>query len=437
MMIPLIPLCFYPVKNHIRSRLSVLIPKIILSFFGVITFFAFYSCIFSYLNSFYVILLSGVFFFWLYHREILLPFLQKLFIFFTVCLVGTFSLLFATTVDYTLHPASHYQNFSVEALISQVLFLLFMNLVLYVPFTRYLSWLVDSFQVKRVWMIICFFPLLSMPALYTMVPHNYRLMQIGRIREIYLIISAFLLFHSLLVYFLFYNIAYTYVQKQETEYHNQLLSIQGNQYQQLLRTVQENSRIRHDFRHQLIVISELLNQKEYDKLKEYLQEYVDNTQSEFRLYSYSAAINALLSYYKSVCQNRSIQTDFSLGLPDKLPVSDQDFCVMLGNLLENAIYGCQGSENPYIHLKIHQTSPNILAVRITNPYQGNLKKSDEQYLSSRHSGPGQGLDSINVIVEKYEGVMEIQTEQQIFTVKILLQIPVKDIQTGTDMEGIL
>ena len=129
------------------------------------------------------------------------------------------------------------------------------------------------------------------------------------------------------------------------------------------------------------MISELVGQKEYEKLKEYVGRYIDEEQAEMKLYSYSAALNALISYYESICLRRGIETDFAVSLPKKQQVSDQDFCVMLGNLLENAMDGVRDMEEPYIRLKIWQTASNMVAVKVENPYQGEIKKEGRHYRS--------------------------------------------------------
>ena len=167
-----------------------------------------------------------------------------------------------------------------------------------------------------------------------------------------------------------------------------------------------------------------MGQKEYDRLEEYVGRYMDDVQTEVKLYSYSAALNALISYYESICDRRGIRTEFTVTLSKKLWVSDQDFCVLLGNLLENAIDGTRNVQEAYITLKIWQmASSNLLAVKITNPFQGELKREGRHYRSSKREGFGQGLESVEMIVRKYEGMMEVLTDRQVFTVKILLQIP--------------
>ncbi len=431
-LLPMIPLCFYPVQDFIRSSLPVLLAKIVASLAGFVTFFALLSYFLHFFSMDLINVCAAVYFFYLYAKEIRLPLAKTSFVFLTVCLLSVFSFLFGIVIDYTLHPTSNYLDYSKEAIAAQFAFLVIANGVFYIPLTRYLGWIVSNYHVGQVWRSMCLFPLIFVPLLSSLFPHEYRRMYRGRFSQLYLVTLLCLACFILLIYFLFYKITYTYVRQQKIEHSNRILSLQGSQYQQLLRSVHENNRIRHDLRQQLIVISELLKQKEYAKLEEYVQTYVDSTETKIRLYSYSAAVNALISYYESLCRDKGIQTDLSVYLPEGIPISDQDLCILLGNLLENAIYGCQDTEGPYIHLKIRQTSPNILAIKIENPYKGKIQKVNGRYLSTKHDRPGQGLESVQFIAENHRGIMEIHTDKQIFTVKVLLQISVKEKKSSDD-----
>lgn len=337
-------------------------------------------------------------------------------------MISGFSRIITTLFEIVLHPENTIYDISIEGFLFQLTFLILMDFILYLPFTRYLGWLVSHFHSNTIWNCVCPFPFLCVVVTYILIPHNYSWMYIGRARFMYVSVISCLIILILLLYTLYYQFVHTFIEKQKLEHSNEILSIQGAQYQQLLRSVQENSRIRHDFRHQIVVISEFLNQKDYDQLEDYVSSYIQSTETELKIYSYSPALNAILSYYESLCRDKKIKTDFSLWLPAKLPVSDQDLCVMLGNLLENAVYGCENMKDPYIQLKIVQTSSNMLAVKIHNPYAGTIKNIDGAYLSSRHSGAGQGLESVHIIAEKYHGCMEITSDHSIFTVKVLLQL---------------
>lgn len=431
LIIPVIFLCLFPVRDYLKSRTSAFIFKTVLLYLVFVCISIVISCLFSGLPMKFVIsICAGLYFFISYQKEIELPVHKLLFIYLTAFMVSSFSRIFGSLIDIALHPENTYLDISLEGFLFQLLFLAAADVILYIPFTRYLGWLVAHFHSGPVWNCVCLFPALCIFITYVLIPHNYSWMYIGRALQMYLAVILCLIILILILYALFYLFVHAYIEKQRLEHSNEILSIQGIQYQQLLLSVQENSRIRHDFRQQLVVISELLGHKEYDRLADYVSSYIQSISGEIRVYSYLPALNAILSYYESLCHDRHIRTDFTLALPDSLSVTEQDLCVMLGNLLENAVYGCEGVKDPFIRLKIMQTSPHVLAVKISNPCSGSLKNTDGEYLSSRHSGFGQGLKSVHVIAEKYQGCADIQSDSQLFTVKVLLQLPPPLINRG-------
>lgn len=225
----------------------------------------------------------------------------------------------------------------------------------------------------------------------------------------------------IIIYVLLYRIIHNYVENQQILHENHILSIQANQYQQLLSYVQETRRIRHDFKHHMVVISELLHQKEYQKMEEYIHSSVNMLSSEITQYSYSSAINALLSHYETLCHDFQIHTDFKISLPDKLPISEIDLCVLLGNLLENAFDACQKVNDPKISLKIAETSLSTIALKITNPYNNEIIEKNNDFVSTKHKGPALGIQSIKIISKKYNGFVDISYKNHIFSVKVLLK----------------
>ena len=93
-------------------------------------------------------------------------------------------------------------------------------------------------------------------------------------------------------------------------------------------------------------------------------------------------------------------------------------------LLENAIDGCRHlqEEQRHITLTVLQSAEHILVLQIRNPYEGTLLIQKGKLLSSKHEGEGQGLKSVQMIAEKYNGVLRLQHEKQMFNVKVLLNL---------------
>lgn len=64
-----------------------------------------------------------------------------------------------------------------------------------------------------------------------------------------------------------------------------------------------------------------------------------------------------------------------------------------------------------------------LLIKVRNPYTGDIKKDRTgNYISEKkdRENHGIGLKSVRKVVEKYEGVMEIHTEDQIFEICVII-----------------
>ena len=58
---------------------------------------------------------------------------------------------------------------------------------------------------------------------------------------------------------------------------------------------------------------------------------------------------------------------------------------------------------------------------MTNPYRGNLRRSGENYLSTRRNGSGIGLSSIRSIAEQYGGVANFSDQDGEFFSDVMLR----------------
>ena len=169
----------------------------------------------------------------------------------------------------------------------------------------------------------------------------------------------------------------------------------------------------------------MLNQGDYEELKEYLSQYESSISLQTKIYCREPAVNAILSHYDFLCEQDKIKTKFAVDFPTLTPISPVDFCIVLGNLLENAYLECKTLQKyeKFIHLKARQTSPGAFVLLIENPYEHEIKKTDSGFfLSSRRKNcVGTGLKSVTAICKKYDGHLSIETDNHRFKVKMFLQ----------------
>ena len=71
--------------------------------------------------------------------------------------------------------------------------------------------------------------------------------------------------------------------------------------------------IKHDIRHHIRVLRQFLEEEKYDEVKKFLQEYEPSIPSDRIRFCENLSINALLSYYYHVANEKGIEVDFDLA----------------------------------------------------------------------------------------------------------------------------
>ena len=115
-----------------------------------------------------------------------------------------------------------------------------------------------------------------------------------------------------------------------------------------------------------------------------------------------------------IAKSMGIDVNCSLLLPYPCGLRDIDICIVLSNALDNAICACKsldaGTEK-YIHVS-GRIQGDFLMMEVENSFYGKglFKK-------------GTGLSNIKTVTEKYNGAMNIETQENIFVLHVLLIIP--------------
>ena len=103
-----------------------------------------------------------------------------------------------------------------------------------------------------------------------------------------------------------------------------------------------------------------------------------------------------------------------------------DICSIFGNALENAIESVmkiKEKEKRLIHLSVSKQR-EFLMISIENYYEEELQYSEGELQSTKQekSQHGFGIKSIQYIVNKYNGALNINAENNWFSLKILMPL---------------
>lgn len=238
------------------------------------------------------------------------------------------------------------------------------------------------------------------------------------------LLAAFWLLGIFLLLYEMYQVAREYTRSAQLDRENQLLAVESRRYTELRAYMEQTRHLRHDFRQHLHVIAGLTEAGQVDELKNYLHQYESELSEERPTLCANPAVDALAGHYDHEAHSLGVPVDWRLELPRQLAIPEADFCMMLGNLLENAFHASQKlpPEQRQVKVMARMLSPAMLGLLVENRYDGVLKRQQGTLHSTKHDGMGIGLVSIQTAVSRYGGSMTVETENCLFRVNILLNL---------------
>lgn len=135
------------------------------------------------------------------------------------------------------------------------------------------------------------------------------------------------------------------------------------------------------------------------------------------------SINLLFSYFYYVCKKENIYLETHINLPNGLPIPDLDLCILFGNCMENAIEACRfvkDGKNRFINVDCKIQNANLMII-MDNSFDGFINKVNNQ-LKTRKKFGGIGLKTVQAVVGKYRGSIDMEYPQNVFSIFLKLQL---------------
>lgn len=205
------------------------------------------------------------------------------------------------------------------------------------------------------------------------------------------------------------------------------LHLQGEQYEVLTKRIAETRAARHDLHHQMVVMKGYLNEGKLEAAKQFCDELGANIPHMDEVYFCgNFAVNAVAAYFYNLARQEGFQIELKLGIPQKLAsIDDRDLCVIVGNLLENAIEACrrmEGEGKRYIRMETKMQQHNLF-ITMVNSFEGRVRRRAGAFLSSKRSGEGIGLSSVRAVAQKYKGDVLYEFMNNTFTSVVYVYAP--------------
>ncbi len=239
---------------------------------------------------------------------------------------------------------------------------------------------------------------------------------------IILIMLVFFEIGSMITYFILLQLLHYESEKSRLEYQEIL---NQSQYKNLGKRIDEARKSRHDIRHHFLVLETMAKKGDVQGILEYLDEFSEkHAGDDVLVYCEHFATNALLSYYSQQAGDEGIAFTAKCNIPSEIGISNKDLTIILSNLLENALNACRKIPDSDKSIKMigrYQDAGLTLVIKNTSMTEPK-KDSTGRYLSTSHSGHGVGIESVQTIVKKYNGVMDLTFDGKEVTISIMLMV---------------
>lgn len=204
--------------------------------------------------------------------------------------------------------------------------------------------------------------------------------------------------------------------------------IQHQRLDSLQSSIEETQRTRHDLRHHVTMLRTMAQRGNWEDACRYLDQLASASPPALEQpFCENKAVDALLGYYFSRCQGQGIDADIAVAVPRKLGGMEQDVCVVLSNLLENACEACarqkQGPRT--LRVRAHLSGESMLVMMVRNSFDGPAVTDTEgRFLSAKREGrvPGIGTQSVRSIAAKGGGAARFSFTDEEFTASVLLHL---------------
>lgn len=209
-----------------------------------------------------------------------------------------------------------------------------------------------------------------------------------------------------------------------------MLARQYEQYCISKETIDNFNRKYHDFKHQLVAIRA---ETDAEKRKAYLDEMEQSIKTyEAQNKTGNPVLDILLTGKSLICAENKI--NFTCVADGELLsfMNVVDVCSLFGNALDNAIENVLKLSEEKRLIKLAVFSQNrFLLIQIKNYYANELKYENGDLVTSKKDklNHGYGIKSIRTVAEKYEGTVTISTEDNWFSLSVIIPLPPSEQKT--------
>lgn len=183
------------------------------------------------------------------------------------------------------------------------------------------------------------------------------------------------------------------------------------------------STYRHDLRHHMQYLLSCIENGCLEQAEGYIGEICSEIEaSKVVAFCENEAANLIFSAFAGRAEEDGISIRIRAVIPQNIPVSESDLCVLLSNALENALHACQKQKEKgmvgSIEVSAYEKN-STLFIQFTNSCGEDIV-FEQGIPVTNVSGHGIGVRSICAIVERYGGIYSFAADNGRFVLRVSL-----------------
>ena len=189
----------------------------------------------------------------------------------------------------------------------------------------------------------------------------------------------------------------------------------------------------HDFKHHLQALEQLLLNEDINTARSFFCQYRSEVINSKQFSTGNIAVDALLTAKQLSCSNLGITFELINSPLSDLPLSEVDFCAIIGNLLDNAIEGVSRIDDSVVEKRITLTLNRVwdmFTIHCENPLQiSTIKRRNNFFISSKdptNQIHGYGIPNIIKITKGIDGFCSFNINDNMFSAIVTLPYPIKE-----------
>lgn len=300
----------------------------------------------------------------------------------------------------------------VRVIIGKVIYFFITYMILYICKTKNIKLNYIYWKLLTVVVIVFYFA-------YTILVQFYLGVQMNKILVFTSLLSLGLSVIGIAV--IVYYISKLEQQNQETQFSLQKLEMEQSNYVQLNEVAKEIKIIRHDLKHDYLLIGSYLENKNYSKINEIVKSRIkDIHEGTNTINSANELINTIINYKLMIANSKNIEVSCDLNVSNKIYMKDYHLNELLSNLIDNAIENCSKND-PKINIIINEDV--FLYIEVINSIDVSVLNTNPNLITNKKGDiHGHGVKSIKRIVNEYNGNIKFFENGLKFHVSIIIPL---------------